>query len=175
MTNTTPIATKHRHVWTPVEFGLVIFFVGMLLAMIVPRFLNAENKANDDKTRVNLIITQVALESYAADHNNLYPAAVDDALKSYYPGGMADGKTPVSQGPVNSYTKQPEFPIVAKLPATPVAICSEEPASTGGERGQVVYVPQDDRRTYALLGTTGSGKSIAGILPKTSLVYSNLW
>jgi len=105
----------------------------------------------------------------------LYPAVIDDGVKSYYPGGLADGKTPILQGPMNAYTKAPEFPIVGSLIATPTAVRSNEPVATGGEPGQVVYIPLDERRTYALLGTTGSGRSLPGMLPKTALVYSNLW
>lgn len=174
-TSNSPQATKHRHVWTPVEFGLVIFFAGMLLAMIVPRILNAESKEKNDKVLVNLHMAQIAIESYAADHGNLYPATIDDAVKSYYPGGAADGVTPASQGTVNPYSKRPEFPVLGTLIATPTAVRSNEPAATGGEPGQIVYIPQDNNRTYAMLGTTGSGRSLPGILPKTALVYSNLW
>ncbi len=175
MTNSSIPATKHRHVWTPVEFGLVVFFLGMLLAMIAPRFLNAESKEKNDKVLVNMHIAQIAVESYAADHGNMYPAAIDDALKSYYPGGNADGLTPASQGTMNPYSKRPEFPVLGTLIATPTAVRTNEPAPTGGEPGQIVYIPLDNNHTYAMLGTAGSGRALPGILPKTALVYSNLW
>ncbi|MBA4049551.1 MAG: hypothetical protein C0464_00935 [Cyanobacteria bacterium DS2.008] len=175
MTSNSAQVVKQKHVWTPVEVGLVLFFSAMLIGMFVPRVTSAEEKANEQITRTSMHITQVALETYAADHNNTYPAEIDDALKSYYPGGEADGKTPASQGPLNPYSKKPEFPVMVGYMSTPTAVRSLPPESTGASPGQVVYIPLDNHRSYALLGTTGDGKAIDGTLPKTTLVLSNIW
>ena len=175
MTNAVADASKQKHVWTPVEIGLVLFFSVMCISMFVPRVTSAEEKANEQTTKTSMHIAQVALETYAADHNNTYPAEIDDALKSYYPGGQADGKTPASQGPLNPYSKTEEFPVMAGYISTPTAVRSLPPEGTGASPGQVVYIPLNNHRSYALLGTTSSGKAVAGDLPKTTLVLSNVW
>lgn len=175
MTSNSAQVVKQRHVWTPVEMGLVLFFSVMVVGMFVPRITNADEKTNEQTTKTSMHIAQVALESFAADHNNIYPSEIDDAVKSYYPGGAADGITPASQGPLNPYNKNREFPVVAGFVSTPTAVRSLPPEATGASAGQVVYIPLDRNRSYALLGTAGGGKAIAGDLPKTTLVLSNLW
>ena len=175
MTSNSAQVVKQKHVWTPVEIGLVLFFSVMVIGMFVPRVTSAEEKDNEQTTKTSMHIAQVALESYAADHNNTYPAEIDDALKSYYPGGEADGKTPASQGPLNPYSKKPEFPVTVGHISTPTVVRSLPPESTGAAAGQIVYLPLDNRRSYALLGTNGSGKAIVGDVPATTLVLSNIW
>lgn len=66
-----------------------MFFSVMVIGMFVPRVTSAEEKANEQITKTSMHIAQVAIESFAADHNNIYPAEIDDAVKSYYPGGAA--------------------------------------------------------------------------------------
>ncbi len=175
MTSNSAQVVKQKHVWTPVEIGLVLFFSVMVIGMFVPRVTSAEEKANEQTTKTSMHIAQVALESYAADHSNMYPAEIDDAMKSYYPGGEADGKTPASQGPLNPYSKNREFPVMVGYISTPTVVRSLPPEGTGAAAGQVVYIPLNNNRSYALLGTTGDGKAIAGDLPKATLVLSNIW
>lgn len=175
MTSNSAQVVKHKHVWTPVEIGLLFFFSVMVIGMFVPRVTSAEEKANEQITKTSMHIAQVAIESFAADHNNIYPAEIDDAVKSYYPGGAADGVTPANQGPLNPYNKQREFPVKVGYVSTPTVVRSLPPEGTGASAGQIVYIPLNENRGYALLGTTGSGKAIAGDVPKTTLVLSNVW
>lgn len=175
MTSNSAQVVKEKHVWTPVEIGLVLFCCAMLIGMFVPRVTSAEEKANEQTTKTSMHIAQVALESYAADHNNTYPPEINDELKSYYPGGEADGKTPASQGPMNPYSKKAEFPVTVGYISTPTVVRSLPPEGTGAAAGQVVYLPLNKQRSYALIGTAGSGKAVAGDLPNTTLVLSNIW
>lgn len=169
----TPIRPRHK--LTPVEIVLLGFFSLMLVFVVFPRIINAENDTNEAQLRTNQHFAQVAVESYAADHGNKYPVAIDDAVKSYFPGGMADGTTPAGQGPLNPYSKQREFPVVGTFAVNVPAVRSQSPMATGGSKGQIVYVPIDEGRSYALLGTTDSGKALRGVDEKTTTVLSNLW
>lgn len=173
MATSTPV--KSKHLFTPVEIGLLIFFIGMVCAVVMPRIMNAENDANESQLRTNMHFTQIAVESYAADHGNKYPSSIDDAVKSYFPGGVADGATPSSQGFVNPYSKAREYPVIGNFAVNVPAVRSQPPAATGGSRGQIVYVPNSDQRSYAILGTTDGGRAIRGIDDKTTTVLSNLW
>ncbi len=166
---------RSRHKLTPVEIVLIVFFGGMVLAVVLPRIFNAENDANEAVLRTSMHISQIAIESYAADHSNKYPATMDDAVRSYFPGGAADGVTPASQGVLNPFTKKHEFPVLGKFPINPSSMRSQPPTSVGAARGEIVYVPLSDQRCYALVGTGGSGKALQGVDDKTTTVLSNLW
>jgi general secretion pathway protein G len=72
--------------FTLVELVMVIAIIGVLAAIIVPKFSNKAGEANDAATRANLQNIRAAVDMYRAD-NNIYPPTlnqlvVSNALKS---------------------------------------------------------------------------------------------
>jgi hypothetical protein len=115
---------------------------------------------------------QVIVEWYAGHHGgNRYPAAVDDAFKSYFPGGRDDDRTPSPVGPVNPFTGINEFPAMGSLrdiektrngPRFPI------------KRGSIQYSVLDGGKSYAIVGGAHDGLALMDENdPGHVLVYSN--
>lgn len=158
---------------------MLVFFAVMAVGIVAPKLIFAEEMAKEAEVKVNMRIAQVAAESYAADHDGHFPGIVDDAFKSYFPGGSCDNKTPAPEPPKNPFTGQREFPALGSLTYDSAATRTHAPDHTGAGPGQVVYVPQQDdaklNRAYAILGTGGFGLAIAGENPASTTVYTNAW
>lgn len=66
--------TYNRHGFTLIEMLVVIAMIGILMAIAVPNYLRAKDKAKEAETKANLHVIQVAVERYATDHMGQYPA-----------------------------------------------------------------------------------------------------
>lgn len=164
---------------TTVEVLMLVFFAVMLIGIAAPKLIFADEIVKESKVKENMRIAQIAAESYAADHDGTYPSEVDDAFKSYFPGGSCDGKTPALQAPRNPFSGKTEFPVLGSMTYDPAATRSHMPDMTGASAGQVVYVPQmaeaRENRAYAIIGTGGFGTAVPGDNAGTTTVYTNLW
>jgi type II secretion system protein G len=67
---------KRRHGFTLIELLIVVAIIGILAAIAVPNFLNAQLRAKVARTESDMRSISTALESYRID-NNIYPQWAD--------------------------------------------------------------------------------------------------
>jgi type IV pilus assembly protein PilA len=98
--------------FTLVELLVVMLILGLLAAIAIPAFFNQRDKAHDADAKASVHSAQVALETYATDHNGSYDSgtvtATDlEAIEPTLTGatGLAVS-TPAGTGntAANSYT-----------------------------------------------------------------------
>jgi type IV pilus assembly protein PilA len=71
--------------FTLIELLVVMLILGILAAIALPAFFNQKDKANDAKTKEYAHSAQVAIETYATDHNGSYVGATPALLKAIEP------------------------------------------------------------------------------------------
>ena len=79
---------------TIVEMMMVVLFIGILVAVAVPRFLDTSGVASDSSLGQTLRVVRDAIERYASDNGGALPGAGKDAkvfavdLAPYLRGGL---------------------------------------------------------------------------------------
>lgn len=147
-------------------FGLLVF-MGIIAAIALPNFIGAQNKAREASVKANMRTAQIAAESYATDHNGMYPTEINRDFESYFPGGPGSG-------PINPFDAKAEWPVIGHV--TDVAASRQDRASVLSA-GEVEYSPiySADRKptSYAIRGGGLAGRVIGGTSPDSALVLSN--
>ena len=69
---------KSRSAFTLVELVVVVMILGILTAVAAPKFLDTSATATETGLKQTLGVVRDAIEMYAAEHNGVLPAAVDD-------------------------------------------------------------------------------------------------
>jgi len=83
--------------FTLIELLIVIIIVGILAAIAVPLYLGQRSKAKDARLKGDLHTIVVALENYALDNNDTFPAGGSGTALRTQIGGYFD------KWPVNPY------------------------------------------------------------------------
>ncbi len=106
--------------FTLVELIIVIVFLGLLAACLMPPYFKMRDAAKEGVTKGNMHTLQLAVEDFAADHDGVYPTAVDaQAVIALLPGGVS---------PTNPFTSAPSNIVWGGLPAMPGDLGYEIPA-----------------------------------------------
>jgi type IV pilus assembly protein PilA len=71
--------------FTLIELLVVMLILGILAAIALPAFFNQRSKAGDSKAKENAHSAQVAIETYATEHNGSYENATIGALHTIEP------------------------------------------------------------------------------------------
>jgi hypothetical protein len=136
----------------------------ILMAIVIPCFVGAQNMAKTASIKGNMRTVQIAAESFATDNHGIYAQSLDQLLP-YLPGGSAKigGKpgTPpanplsgAAPGVVQGF-KAVSNRQIASIKKTLAGISDLKP-------GQVSYSPSTDCKSYAIMGADPGGMQIRG-------------
>ncbi len=126
---------------------------------LAKRFEGLQKKQQAVSVKRNMRATQVAVEFYAVDHAGRYPTSIDDAFKSYFPGG-ANTESPAANGPqplTNPFTGKAEWPSLGTIRDVKLARAS---APQPIEPGKIEYSPIRGGESYAIIGGVHNGKAL---------------
>jgi len=137
----------------------------------IARLGDSTAAAKEAAVRSNMRTLQIVVESYATDHAGLYPIAIDDSVRVYFPGG--DEHSVAGQASRNPFTKEPEWPLLCSIKDL-----YRDVAETSVPAGAVEYTPMSDSTgkitSYAIIGGGHDGLALRRRSdPSLTLVYSN--
>jgi len=87
---------KRQQGFTLVEIVLVIVIIGILTAVIVPKFAGQTDSAKIAKTKANLASIRSAVRLFQSDNQGTTPAALTDLVPNYIRAIPEEGITPSS-------------------------------------------------------------------------------
>ncbi len=90
---------KRRQGFTLIELLVVIAIIGILVGFLAPGAMQLREKARRSKCANNLRQMYLAIQSYRDDHNEQYPAALDELYDTYV-DDLEVFKCPSSANPV---------------------------------------------------------------------------
>ena len=126
--------------FTLIELLVVMLILGILAAIALPAFFNQREKAGDAKAKETVHTAQVAIETYATEHNGSYAEANNAKLHAIEPSMPALA------------TEKPEITIVAeaanKDPGYQITVKSE---SASGN----TFTVENDKGTLKYSCATG--------------------
>jgi prepilin-type N-terminal cleavage/methylation domain-containing protein len=74
---------KRNKGFTLIELLVVMVIIGILVAIALPNFLKARDKAREAQIRASLHVIQIALERYSVDWDGLYPIVLSGGDPTY--------------------------------------------------------------------------------------------
>src|SRR6478672_7080980 len=104
--------------FTLIELLVVMLILGSLAAIALPAFFNQREKAGDAKAKETVHTAQVAIETYATEHNGSYEGADNAKLHAIEPSlpALATEKPEITikSKEVGAESKDPGYKITVK-------------------------------------------------------------
>jgi len=69
---------KSKKGFTLIELMVVIVIIGILVAIALPNFISAQDRAKLSSVKANMHTVQTAVETYGVDWGGVYPASLGD-------------------------------------------------------------------------------------------------
>ncbi len=104
-----PIDRRTPRAFTLVELIIVIAILGILAAIVVPRFSSATDTARANGALSQLVTVRKQLEVWKLDHGDVYPT-LDQLQIGASDWAVLTGKTDVNGDPAPAGDKGPYFP-----------------------------------------------------------------
>jgi type II secretory pathway pseudopilin PulG len=114
--------------------AVFVFILGMMAAIAIPMFLNQRDKAKDSSVKEGVHSIQVAIQSYAVDHNDSYPPESEVAR----------------DGEVGTLMQRESI-------AWPTNPFTNEPMQASPNEGDYTYDVTADGTSFTLTGHLGDG------------------
>ena len=166
---------KSKKGFTLIELMVVIVIIGILVAIALPNFISAQDRAKVSSVKANMHTAQTQLETYAVDWGGLYPTGItalktEADAKKYW----KDIKNPFG-GTVAALTTGARGDITTTAAGTTGTIAGTAPSATAGGvfpvsstagAGTTVFTPYDTATTantsltaYNIYGCSKDGSS----------------
>jgi general secretion pathway protein G len=82
---------SRRSAFTLIELILVVTIIGVLAAMVVPRFVGRGEQAKEARARADIASISLALDLYELDMGQ-YPTSIEDLAKREPPTGVDESQ-----------------------------------------------------------------------------------
>jgi prepilin-type N-terminal cleavage/methylation domain-containing protein len=145
--------------FTLVELLVVVLIIGILAAIAVPNFVNAEGKSKTAVVKQNMHTIQVAVEAYATDSAGSYCSS-SSGWEPYLPGGSMSINSgthgTIPQNPISGTTSTIGSGLVSNVQAARSTVCG----NFGPGAGNLSYDSLMQNSTYGVCGGDSTGVTV---------------
>ena len=132
---------KNQGGFTLIELMVVIVIIGILVAIALPNFIGAQDRAKLSSVKANMHTFQTVAETYAVDWGGVYPETADMA------------RTEAETKSSNKYWKDFNNPFTSKTGAAGSYTDLATTTTAVANKGLVIYdTTMDHTATYAIYG-----------------------
>jgi type II secretion system protein G len=151
---------KKQSGFTLIELMVVIVIIGILVAIALPNFIGAQDRAKLSSVKANMHTVQTMAETYAVDWGGVYA----ESMTILQTEATDTNKNPYWKNITNPFTSASTTNTT--ITGAIVNLGTEPPnaggdiglAATGGEVGY--YVPATNRTAYGIYGGDKKGNAI---------------
>lgn len=151
---------SRNHGFSLIELVIVVVIIGIIGAIAIPRMSRGAAGASDSALVANLSVLRNALDLYAVEHNNTYPAlaTISDQLTKRT---KADGSVDDGSGAAGGYIYGPYIRSIPPLPVGAEQGNNTFTGSSGTADAGWVYVASTGEVTANSSESDAAGKAYA--------------